>query len=111
MRRGAEYEDLACGYLEDIGYSILARNYHCGFGEIDIIAQDGETLVFVEVKGGADLEFGHPAERFTPKKFDMVLSCAYKFMEEMGLDREFRIDLLVVLGKNVEHYKNVGYEL
>lgn len=110
MRKGSEYEDLACRYLENLGYSILTRNYHCGVGEIDIIAQDGDTLVFVEVKGGADISFGHPAERFTPKKLNRIVSCAYKFMEEKDLNNEFRIDLLVVLEGKIEHHKNVGYE-
>ncbi|WP_457600022.1 YraN family protein [Hydrogenivirga sp.] len=110
MRKGSEYEELACRYLVSAGYSILTRNYHCRVGEIDIVAKDGDELVFVEVKGGKDFGFGHPAERFTLKKLDRIVSCAFSFMEENGLDLPFRIDLIVVLGEEVKHYRNVGYD-
>lgn len=109
MRRGSEYEEIAARYLENLGYLILAKNYHCGSGEIDIVALEGKELVFVEVKGGRDTEFGHPAERFNAKKLTRMLSCVFRFMEERSLDMPFRIDLLVVLEGRVEHYKNLGY--
>jgi putative endonuclease len=110
MRRGREYEDLACEYLEGLGYSILSRNYHCGIGEIDIVAQEGDELVFVEVKGSSGEEFGHPAERFTTSKLNRIVSCAFRFMEEKGFDMPFRIDLIVVIKGRITHYKNVGYD-
>ena len=110
MRKGSEYEDIACEYLTELGYSILARNYHCRSGEIDIIAMDGDELVFVEVKGGLDTSFGHPAERFNLRKLDRIIACAFRFMEENSLDVPFRVDLLVVLEGEVEHHRNVGYE-
>ncbi len=110
MRRGKKYEDRAVDYLRSIGYRILRRNYHCRFGEIDVIAQDGQQIVFVEVKGGKDLEFGHPAEKFDTRKLSRVIACAYSFLEREGLEKPFRIDLVVVLRSRVEHFKNLGYE-
>jgi putative endonuclease len=47
---GARGEDVACRFLRNLGYRIICRNFHCGMGEIDIVARDGKTLVFVEVK-------------------------------------------------------------
>jgi len=61
-------EDLACVELERRGYAILARRYRTRAGEIDIVARDGETLVFVEVKARAGRAFGDPAEAITPLK-------------------------------------------
>ncbi len=110
-RRGHNYEDLAVQYLTRKGYRIIERNFHCGIGEIDVIAHDGDVLVFVEVKGSVNEEFGHPAERLTPKKLNRILECAYRFMEERGWDTPFRVDLIVVLGNSLEHYENVGMDL
>ncbi|MFZ4438247.1 MAG: YraN family protein, partial [Syntrophales bacterium] len=47
---GKKGEELAAAYLEEAGYRIIERNYRCLFGEIDMVAEEGETLVFVEVK-------------------------------------------------------------
>ncbi len=110
MRRGCEYEELAARYLESIGYRILSRNYRCREGEIDIIALDGEDLVFVEVKGGRDTELGHPAERFSPKKLSRILACAYAYMEERGATSNFRVDLVAVVGDQLQHFRNVGFD-
>ncbi|MCK4657443.1 MAG: YraN family protein, partial [candidate division Zixibacteria bacterium] len=53
-------EKLAAGYLESQGFDILERNFRVGHKEIDIIAKDDKTVVFVEVKGVRQLGFGHP---------------------------------------------------
>ena len=59
---GKTGEDLACRELERRGYAIVARRYRCRLGELDIIARDGETVVFVEVKTRHDRAFGPAAE-------------------------------------------------
>jgi putative endonuclease len=51
LEKGKGFEDIACEYLTSLGYRILHRNFYCRGGEIDIIALDGDVLVFVEVKG------------------------------------------------------------
>ncbi len=108
MRKGKAYEERAVEYLKKKGYRILERNYRCRGGEVDVIALDGEEVVFVEVKGGRTEEFGHPAERFTKKKLKRILSCAWEFMEKRGLKGSFRVDLIVVFEGRVEHMRNVG---
>ena len=65
---GKRGEDLACRELERRGYAIVARRYRVRGGELDIIARDGATLVFVEVKARADHQFGTAAEAVTPLK-------------------------------------------
>ena len=62
---GISGENLACDALARQGYAILARRYRTRVGEIDIVAQDGETLVFVEVKTRTSGNFGVPAEAVT----------------------------------------------
>jgi putative endonuclease len=64
-RRG---EDLACRELERRGYAIVARRFRVRSGELDIIARDGATLVFVEVKARMGRQFGEAAEAVTPLK-------------------------------------------
>jgi putative endonuclease len=59
---GKTGEDLACRELERLGYAILARRYRTRIGELDIIARDGRTLVFVEVKARHDRAFGGASE-------------------------------------------------
>ncbi len=108
MKRGKVYEDIAEEFLRSLGYRILWRNFRCRFGEIDIVALDGDTLVFVEVKGGKGDEFGHPAERFTVRKLRRILGCANEFLKKKG-GRPFRVDLIVVLEGRIDHIKNVGF--
>ncbi len=108
--KGAKYEEIASEYLKNLGYRILERNYRCRTGEIDIVAQDGKILVFVEVKGGRSSEFGHPVERFDRRKLSRIIECAYTFMERKKIELPFRIDLVVVFEGSVEHYKNVGFD-
>lgn len=67
-RLGQSGEDAAAAFLTDLGFRILSRNWRCARGEIDIIAQDDQTLVFVEVKARSSLAAGHPLEAITPAK-------------------------------------------
>lgn len=74
QRLGAEGESLACLELERLGYTIVARNYRTRFGEIDIIADDQGTVVFVEVKTKTNGDYGDPVEEVTPQKQQQIVS-------------------------------------
>lgn len=78
-------EELAVRHLEDAGYRILERNYRCLLGEIDIIARDGESLVFVEVKSRRGDGFGEPQEAVGPKKQEKISKIAQYYLKEKGL--------------------------
>src|SRR5882672_9814237 len=65
---GKSGEDLACRELERRGYAIIARRYRVRGGELDLVARDGSTIVFVEVKTRASRRFGEAAEAVTPLK-------------------------------------------
>ena len=77
---GMSGEDLACQELENRGYSVLARRYRVRSGELDIVARDGETLVFVEVKARASHAFGTAAEAVTPAKQRRLMRLATEYM-------------------------------
>ncbi|MEO5741247.1 MAG: YraN family protein [Vicinamibacterales bacterium] len=71
---GAEGESMACAELEKRGYAIVARNYRIRSGEIDIVANDAGTIVFVEVKTKTDGSFGDPVDEVTPQKQRQIIA-------------------------------------
>src|SRR3954454_14841225 len=77
---GKTGEDLACSELERRGYAIVARRYRRRGGEIDIIARDGATIVFVEVKARESHRFGEAAEAVTPFKRRRIVQLAADYM-------------------------------
>ncbi len=82
---GIAGETLACAALTDRGYAILARRYRTRVGEIDIVARDGPTLVFVEVKCRMSDRCGHPAEAVTWWKQRKVVAMARWYLSEHRL--------------------------
>ncbi len=106
MRKGKEYEDTACAYLESVGYRILYRNYHCRFGEIDIVALDGDRLVFIEVKGSERYE---PIERVDNIKLKRLKKCMEMFLST-GEYQEIAFEVVAVRGGRVEHIKGLFLE-
>jgi putative endonuclease len=78
-------EDLARLELERLGYQILDRRYRSRFGEIDLIARDGPTVVFVEVKTKTDSRFGDPAEMVTVQKQRRLVSMAEEYVSGHAL--------------------------
>ena len=90
-------ENLACGELERREYAILARGYRTRFGEIDIVARDGDTTVFVEVKARAGGEFGGAAQAVTGRKQRRVTYMAMDYLSRHRLhDRPCRFDVVTV---------------
>lgn len=109
---GKEGEDLAALHLKNLGFSILARNYRQKTGEIDIIAKDGDWLVFVEVKTRKSLRFGQPFEAVTTKKQAQLSRVALDYLSRNNLlDQPARFDVISILlpdnGKaEIEHLPN-----
>jgi len=82
---GCQGEELACRYLARRGYRIIARNYRTRLGEIDIIAETGGVLVFVEVKTRRSRRCGHPLEAVTPAKCRQISKVALQYLAQNGL--------------------------
>ncbi|MCI9076244.1 MAG: YraN family protein [Dorea sp.] len=96
---GARYERAAGVYLESLGYRILEYNYRCRQGEIDIIARDGEYLVFCEVKFRASLSSGRPEEAVDMRKQRVISRCALQYITSHGLSyMPCRFDVAGILG-------------
>lgn len=93
-RRG---EALAAEKLNALGYEIVARNYRCAAGEIDLVARQGEVWVFVEVRARRGRRFGMPEESITPRKRRHLIAAAHTYLQENQLaDVSWRIDLVAV---------------
>jgi putative endonuclease len=109
-------EDLAADHLAECGMTVLDRNWRCRYGEIDIIARDGEVLAFVEVKTRSGSAFGMPAEAITPVKLARMGRLAAHWLAEHpqpGGWVPVRLDVVSVLrrpaegGPVVEHLRGV----
>lgn len=112
-RRG---EDLATQFLVDLGYAIIDRNWRARGGELDIVAQDADTTVFVEVKTRSGVAFGHPFEAITAPKLARLRRLAMAWCDANLTERRrgpVRIDAIAVIAPRgveprVEHLKRVG---
>ncbi|WP_026369375.1 YraN family protein [Kallotenue papyrolyticum] len=98
---GQRAETLAALHLQRQGYGIIARNWRCAQGEIDIIATDGATLVFVEVRARRSTRQGTPEESITPAKQRRLIELAAAYLqtlEEQGQPwiGPWRIDVIAV---------------
>lgn len=94
---GNKGEDLACRYLQKQGYKILERNYRIRGGEVDIIAQDGQYMVFVEVKTRWSHDYGLPIEAMTAWKVKYLLKTAKFYLQKIGWgDNPYRLDFIGV---------------
>jgi putative endonuclease len=94
---GESGEDLACAALERRGYAILERRYRTRIGEIDIVARDGDVLVFVEVKTRRSSRFGQPTEAVTvAKRRRVALMAADYLARRRPRDSPCRFDVVAV---------------
>jgi putative endonuclease len=109
-RRG---EDAAALYLKNTGYIIIARGHRDNVGEIDLIAVDGRTIVFIEVKTRTSHDAGHPADAVDDKKQQRLTRLALSYMKRHDLlECSARFDVVAVTwpddkGKpTIEHFQN-----
>ena len=108
LSRGKYGEDIACDYLKKNGYKIIERNFRIRGGEIDIVAVEGQTLVYVEVKTRTSDEFGRPEESVTYYKLKF-LERAAKFyrIKHRNLPPLERIDVVGVDLSGIEPQINL----
>ena len=94
---GASGEALAADCLERLGFRVIERNVRCGFGEIDLVALDRGTVVFVEVKSNHGRRYGAPEEMLTPAKQRRLTRLANWYLQRRGwLGRPARFDVVAV---------------
>lgn len=104
---GQSYERLAGKYLESCEYEILAYNYRCKQGEVDLIARDRDTIVFCEVKYRKDSAMGDPSEAVDQEKRRRISRGAMTYLKEHRLwDVSCRFDVICFLGEKLTHIEN-----
>lgn len=109
---GKRGEKLAKDYLEKQGYKIVAQNFRCLQGEIDIIAEENEELVFIEVKTRSTLWYGTPAEAVDkPKQKHMIKAAKYYLYRTNQETRYTRFDVIEIVSKQeklkIHHIKQI----
>lgn len=105
---GADKEQLARRYLEAEGYEILAINYRCRQGELDIVARDGAELVFIEVKYRKNADCGGSMYAISTQKKRNISYCARYYIYKEGIhpDEPMRFDVIAMDGDKLTHVKN-----
>lgn len=111
MNRGAAAEALAAQFLQARGIRIVERNYRCRGGEIDIIAREGSTLVFVEVRLRRGNAFGGAAASITPAKRKRLSFAARHYLGRLGREPPCRFDALLLdslASERIEWLRDIG---
>ncbi len=112
---GEQGEAIALNFLKAKGYHILASNWRYSRAEVDIIAKEGEVLVFLEVKTRSTDHFGKPEAFVTDRKKAFLQTAASVYMEEIGHEWEIRFDIISVLlhptrPAEVTHFEDAFFE-
>ena len=112
--RGAAGEEFAARWLARAGYTLLARNYHCRGGELDLVARQGAEIVFIEVRTRRRGAMVTPAESVTARKQARVILAATHYLQRHTLEEQpWRIDVLALEVDasdrfcKVEHFQSV----
>ena len=114
-RPGQTGEDMACAHLEERGLRVVKRNFRCRGGEIDVVARDGEVVVFVEVKERSSSSHGAAIEAVTPLKRRRLVRAARIYAAGHGLlEKPVRFDVVAIDwgtdGPRVRHEKGAFRE-
>ena len=113
ITKGKFGEKLALKHLKKLKYKILEVNYTNKIGEIDIIAKDKETIVFIEVKTRSSCKFGFPKESITYSKINKIKTTAISYLKYKGLyeKNSVRFDCIEIVGDqldyDINHIQNI----
>jgi len=95
---GARGEKLAADYLRSQGYKILETNYHSRYGEIDLVAEGDQCVIFVEVKARTNARFGLPEASVTPAKLEKIYDTALLWLQDHpDQPDDWRVDVISIL--------------
>jgi putative endonuclease len=107
-QRGIDAEAAAAGFLTRLGYRILATRWRCRGGEIDLIAEDGRTVVFVEVRMRTSLAHGRPEETIGSLKRRRLVGAAASWLTACGRGRPCRFDVVAIASRGEEKERSNG---
>ena len=114
MTLGKRGEELAISLCRERGLSIVEQNYRTPFGEIDIIAREGDMLVFIEVKTRLGNSYGTPSEAVTTRKRNKIAKVAISYMKRFRKEVPARFDVISVSmrgGKPILEYVQDAFEI
>jgi len=94
VTRGKQIENKACEYLRKQGLKLVEKNYACRSGEIDLIMQDEQTLVFVEVRYRASNDYGSALDSVDQHKIKKLISAANHYIAAKQIDQPMRFDVI-----------------
>lgn len=106
LTTGMKGEIKAAKYLKRKGYEIVAKNVREKFGEIDIVAKDGDTYVFVEVKTRSGSEFGKGYEAVDSVKQSKIVKCARLYCQKHSINALCRFDVISIDSGEITHIEN-----
>ena len=98
LKQGEKAEDRAHQFLVHKGFETVSRNYRCKLGEIDLIMQDGDTLVMVEVRYRKSDTYGSALESITRKKQSRIIAAAGLYLAVNKIDQPVRFDVIAISG-------------
>lgn len=104
--QGKRAEQQAARYLKRLGYRILKRNHRTRRGELDLVARDGDCLVFVEVKARNSGAFGPPEEALTPTKQRRLWRAAQEYLQAHPWAGPVRFDVVALKSGRIALYRN-----
>ena len=104
--RGQSAEQRACRYLQARGLRLRQRNVRSRRGEIDLVMEDGATLVFVEVRFRRAVAHGSPLESVGPVKQQRLVRAAHAYLQRHRLDRPCRFDVVAITGDDLQWVAN-----
>ncbi|WP_419600089.1 YraN family protein [Thiolapillus sp.] len=110
LRRGVQAENRAEKFLAGKGLTTIARNYRCKSGEIDLIMEDGATLVMVEVRYRKNAAFGSALESVTPRKQARIIAAASHYLVKHPIDRPVRFDVVAISGDNTLNWVQNAFQ-
>lgn len=100
---GREGEDIAAKYLEQKGYAVLDRDWHCGHKDLDLVVIKDNTIVFVEVKTRAGNEWGDPQDFITDRKIHRIVNSADAYLRFNQVDMDVRFDVISIVAEGGEY--------
>ncbi|MBQ8047519.1 MAG: YraN family protein [Prevotella sp.] len=91
-------EDVAAAFLQEKGYAIVERDWRSGHRDLDLVARDGDRMVFVEVKTRQDGSYASPAYTLNQRKLSNVAQAIHHYIHTKNIVEDFRVDIIIVAG-------------
>lgn len=98
IQKGQQYEDLALAYLRKQGLKLIARNYKCRWGELDLLMLEQSTLVIVEVRYRKNARYGSAGESVTANKQARIVAATKHYIMNHKINQPMRFDVLDITG-------------